>query len=120
MVIAFHITHYIPTYVSISQILVTTYAIHVPGESFNDILRRFIVSDHTTPNKGGFLRLLQNQTKEAYKVDRDHILCPRAKHKYKHIYVITIDMTYLLCFCLVFLCHLSFDWYHIKKLSQRK
>ena len=54
MVIAFHITHYIRTYVSISQILATAFAIHVPGESFNDILRRFIVFDHTTTNKRWF------------------------------------------------------------------
>ena len=81
MVITFHITHYVLTYLSISQILVTAFAIHVLGESFNDILRRFIVFDHTTNNKGGFLHLLQNQTKEAYKIDRDHIAWSKKTHR---------------------------------------
>ena len=53
MVIAFSIILYICTFIPVIQNNTnpSSIAIHVPGESFNDILGRFIVFDHTVlPN----------------------------------------------------------------------
>ena len=49
MVIAFSIILYICTFIPVIQNNTnpSSIAIHVPGESFNDILGRFIVFDHT-------------------------------------------------------------------------
>ena len=48
MVIAFSIILYICTFIPVIQNNTnpSSIAIHVPGESFNDILGRFIVFDH--------------------------------------------------------------------------
>ena len=56
MVIAFSVIHYICTFIRaiLNYTNPSAIAIHVPGESFNDILGRFIVFDHT---------LLRNTTK---------------------------------------------------------
>ena len=56
MVIAFSIILCIRTFITVIQNNTnpSSIAIHVPGESFNDILGRFIVFDHT---------LLRNTTK---------------------------------------------------------
>ena len=48
MVIAFSVIHYICTFIRaiLNYTNPSAIAIHVPGESFNDILGRFIVFDH--------------------------------------------------------------------------
>ena len=95
-------------------------AIHVPGESFNDILGRFIVFDHT---------LLRNTTKVVewflhdiaktkLKKHIKQIEITFQSHKIHKTYngdVITIDMTYQrFLLWLLFLCQLNFDWYQQK------
>ena len=80
MVIAFSVIHYICTFIRaiLNYTNPSAIAIHVPGESFNDILGRFIVFDHIHyfQIKGGrmlYTWYCKNETEEAYKVDRDHI-----------------------------------------------
>ena len=54
IVIVFSVIHYICTIIRaiLNYTNPSAIAIHVPGESFNDILGRFIVFDHTLlPNK---------------------------------------------------------------------